>query len=411
MKRRTGPSILAVVVSLFAAAPHGEAAERFRFDYAAGDRYRVLSTVKEAVYVNRRLSHRAEILNRIAVTVTAAKDGVGSHEAVFQTSERSVGTEEGRAYQWSREYESAFDRDATGKYRIAEGYWMPVVRDVPVFPEGDLAAGATWSAAGEEVHDFRDGFGDGAGIAEPYRIPFTANYRYLGERTWRGTSYPAIAVSYRIFHEAPRPAAARGIWPLRVLGASDQTVYWDRKLGQPAAYQETFRMIFELSDGTTLEFRGEAEAEVVEAAPMDRARMADEIADDIERLGIADASVRATDEGVAISLEDIKFRADSAELVADERAKLERIAEILARYPDRDIQVNGHTALAGTEEGRKKLSEERAAAVAAFLVARGVRTSERVVVRGFGATMSVADNGSEEGRRRNRRVEIILLEN
>ena len=211
--------------------------------------------------------------------------------------------------------------------------------------------------------------------------------------------------------EAPRPAAARGIRPLRVLGASDQTVYWDRELGQPAAYQETFRMIFELSDGTTLEFRGEAAAEVIEAAPMDRGRMADEIAEDLDRLGIADASVRATDEGVAISLEDIRFKPDSPELVEGEQAKLERIAEILARYPDRDIQVNGHTALAGTEEGRKKLSEERAAAVAGFLVAKGVRQSERVVIRGFGATVSVADNGTEEGRRRNRRVEIILLEN
>lgn len=63
----------------------------------------------------------------------------------------------------------------------------------------------------------------------------------------------------------------------------------------PAAYEENFRMIFELSDGTTLESRGEAEAEVIEAAPRDRVRLADEIAGDIERLGIADASVRATD--------------------------------------------------------------------------------------------------------------------
>jgi outer membrane protein OmpA-like peptidoglycan-associated protein len=170
-------------------------------------------------------------------------------------------------------------------------------------------------------------------------------------------------------------------------------------------------MIFELSDGTTLEFRGGAGAEVIEAAPMDRKRLADEIAGDIERLGIEDTSVRATEEGVAISLEDIEFRPDSAELVAAERTKLDRIAEILGRYPDRDILVGGHTALAGTEEGRRKLSQERAAAVADYLVSKGARVSERVVVRGYGATVPIADNAREEGRRRNRRVEITLLEN
>jgi outer membrane protein OmpA-like peptidoglycan-associated protein len=345
------------------------------------------------------------------VTVTAARGGEGSHEATFQTSERAIGAQAGRSYQWAREYETVFDRDEAGRYVIGDEYWMPVVRDVPVFPDKDVSIGDTWTAEGEEVHDFRDGFGDGRGLSEPYRIPFTATYRYLGERTRGGKSYPAIAVTYRIFHEDGRQGDAAGIRPLRVLGASDQTVYWDRTLGQPTAYEENFRMIFELSDGNTVEFRGEAEAEVIEAEPMDRGRIADEIAEDLERLGIRDASVSPTDDGVAISLEDIKFKADSAELLSEERIKLDRIAEILGRYGDRDILVGGHTALAGTEAGRLKLSQERAAAVADYLVEKGARTSERVVVRGYGASFPIADNSSEEGKRRNRRVVITLLEN
>jgi outer membrane protein OmpA-like peptidoglycan-associated protein len=407
--KRASRSILALIVLLVSLTTQTAYAERFRFSYAAGDKYRILSTVHEDIYVNRRLSHRAEILNRIAATVTAAKDGMGSHKATFQTSTRSVGAPAGRAYQWSREYETVFDRDAEGRYTIGEEYWMPVVRDVPIFPDKDLAVGETWTAEGEEVHDFRDGFGDGTGLAAPYRIPFTASYRYLGERTWKGKSYPVISVNYKIFHESQ--IAAVGVRPIRVLGASDQMIYWDRELGQPAAYQESFRMIFELSDGNVLEFRGDAEAEVLDAQPMDRAKLAEEIAKDIDKLGIADATVRETDAGVAISLEDIKFRPDSAELLSGEKAKLDRIAQILGRYPDRDILVGGHTALAGTEEGRQKLSEERAAAVADYLVAKGARTSERVVVRGYGATNPLADNTSEEGKKRNRRVEITLLEN
>jgi outer membrane protein OmpA-like peptidoglycan-associated protein len=380
-------------------------AERFVYSYAAGDRYRVLSTVVEDVYVDRTLSHRAEILNRIAVTVTEAKDGAGTHQATFQTSERSVGLQGQSSFQWSREYDSQFKRDSLGRFTIAKDYYMPVVRNVPVFPDKDLAVGETWSAPAEEVHDFRDSFG----ISEPYRIPFTANYRYLGMREWNGISYPTFSVAYRIFDE---PKAVRGtLWPTRIMGASDQIVYWDPKLGQAAAYEEQFRMVFELSNGRTVEYRGGAQAEIIEAEPMDRGQIADEIAQDIERMGIGDTTVRVVPEGVSISMEDIRFQPDSAVLMGNEKPKLDQIAEILEHYPDRDILVGGHTALAGTAEGRQKLSQERAAAVADYLIKKGARTVERVVVRGYGAEHPIADNSSEEGKKRNRRVEIILLEN
>jgi outer membrane protein OmpA-like peptidoglycan-associated protein len=282
---------------------------------------------------------------------------------------------------------------------------MPVVRNVPVFPDRELRNGDTWNAEGHETHDFRDSFG----ISEPYRIPFTANYTYLGEREWKGKSYSAFSVSYRIFAE---PSSARGrIWPVRILGASDQTVFWDSELGQAAAYEEYFRMVFELSNGMTVEYRGRAEAEIVEAPVMDKNKMAEEISDELERLDITGTSVRVDDEGITISLENIQFEADSAVLQAGEKQKLDKIAEILRRYPDRDILVGGHTALAGTAAMRAALSLDRASAVADYLLSKNVRGQDRVVVRGYGAERPLEDNNTEEGRRKNRRVEITILEN
>jgi outer membrane protein OmpA-like peptidoglycan-associated protein len=385
-------------------------AEEFFFKYETGDTYRILSTVEEDVYLDRRLSHRAEILNRIAVKVTEGNSGKGRHEAVFQTSERSVGVgggyaARGRSFQWAREYESVFDQDRLGYISIDKKYYMPVVRNVPVFPGRDLKPGEKWSAEGHEMHDFRDSFG----ITEPYRIPFTANYTFLGNREWKGKSYPAFSVSYRIFSE-PQAVSGR-FWPSRIMGASDQTVYWDSGIGQAAAYEESFRMVFDLSNGGTVEFRGKAQAELIESIRMDKEKIAEEINDDINRLGIADASVRVVDEGITISLENIQFQADSAVLMPSERAKLDKIAEILLKYKDRDILVGGHTALAGTEAGRNQLSGERAAVVAEYLITRNVRTPDRIVVRGYGAEKPIADNRTEEGMRRNRRVEITILEN
>jgi outer membrane protein OmpA-like peptidoglycan-associated protein len=381
--------------------------EEFSYRHEAGDQYRSLSTVREDVYINRRLSHRAEILNRIAVEVLDAADNRGRHRAVFQTSERAAAAEGdgARSFQWAREYESEFERDSLGYITIDERYYMPVVRNVPVFPGRDLTPGEKWTAGGHEMHDFRDSFG----IPDPYRIPFTAQYTFLGNRTWQGKSFPAFSVSYRIFFE---PAAVPGkVWPARIIGSSDQVVYWDRGLGQARAYEENFRMLFTLSDGRTVEYRGQARAEVLESTRMDRERVVEEITEDLERLGIADATVRAVDEGVTISLDNILFEADTARMLPGEEQKLDQIAQILRRYQERDILVGGHTALAGTEAGRLALSRERAAVVAGYLIAQGVRGSDRIVVRGYGADRPVSDNRSEEGMQRNRRVEITILEN
>ena len=391
--------------------PQGAAGEVFEYRYNAGARYRILSIVDEAVFINRVLSHRVEILNRISMEVTGAADGNGRHRAVFQTSERllysaELSTQDVPAgYVWSMEYESEFERDRLGFLTIDPRYFMPVVRNVPVFPGRDLRLLERWSADGYEIHDFRESFG----IAEPYRIPFTANYVYIGEREWKGKMYPAFSVNYRI---ASRPPAVRGrLYPVRITGDFDQIVYWSRELGQEAAYEEAFRMTFEMSNGMLVEYRGTAQAEIIESEEMDRERVTSDIIDEIGKLDIADVNVRTVDEGVSISLENIGFVADSAVMLPGETAKLDLIAAILARYPDRDIIVSGHTALAGTSEGRMRLSVERAGAVADYLLSKNVRSADRIVIRGFGAEMPIADNSTEEGMRRNRRVEITILEN
>jgi outer membrane protein OmpA-like peptidoglycan-associated protein len=388
-------------------------AEVFEYKHRKGDKYRILSVVKQSVLVNRNLSHTAEILNRIAVEVTDDYDGIGLHKAVFQTSERILYDSQSRqaqagvsGFEWAREYDSIFERDKLGFITIGPQYYMPVVRNVPVFPDKDVKLLERWRAEGHEVHDFRDAFG----ITEPYRIPFIANYQFLGDRTWKEKKVcPAFSVEYRIDN---RPPAVRGrIWPRRIVGQFNQTVYWDRDLGQPYAYEENFRLTFEMSDGRTIEYRGTAEAEFIEAEVMDREQLVTEIAEEIQRLDIPDVNVRKVDEGVSISLEDIGFHPDSAVMLPGEQAKLDKIAEILLRYPDRDIVVSGHTALAGSAAGRTRLSLDRAKTVTDYLLSKNVRSADRIVIRGYGADKPIADNASEEGRRRNRRVEITILEN
>jgi len=396
--------VLVLFVLIFFGASPAWALE-FSYKFKAGDKYRIVSTVKEDVYVDRKLSYKAEFINRISMEVAAFSGEKARILATFQSAEKTVtlGGRSAPAFQWAKDYQSEFEQDRFGYMSIGDEYYMPMVRDVPVFPGRELYPGDTWSADGLEVHDFSDSYG----IEKPYRIPFTAHYTYLGERTWKEESYPAFSISYRVFLE-PEPVPGK-VYPRRIQGAADQTVYWDTNHGQVVAYEGHFRNIFDLSDGQTWEYRGRAEAEVIEAPPMDKEEMAQDIAEEISDFD--DVSVRVTDEGIVISLENIQFAPDSAILRATERPKLDLVAEILMRYPDRDILVGGHTAMAGSAAGRLQLSRERAASVAEYLMGKGVRTPERVVIRGYGADQPIADNRTPEGMARNRRVEIIILEN
>ena len=126
-----------------------------------------------------------------------------------------------------------------------------------------------------------------------------------------------------------------------------------------------------------------------------------------------DTTVTAEEEGVTLSLQNIRFEANSAYLRESERDKLRQIGEILKNYPDRDILITGHTARVPgyTEKDHQRLSEQRAKAVADYLLSFGALRAIQVTTRGMGHREPLAENNTERGRRQNRRVEIMILEN
>jgi OOP family OmpA-OmpF porin len=78
-------------------------------------------------------------------------------------------------------------------------------------------------------------------------------------------------------------------------------------------------------------------------------------------------------------------------------------------YPNLKIEVNGYTDALGSESGNLKLSQKRAKSVRDYLTSKGVAI-DRIKAQGFGEQNPVADNGTPEGRQKNRRIEIVPLE-
>jgi outer membrane protein OmpA-like peptidoglycan-associated protein len=104
---------------------------------------------------------------------------------------------------------------------------------------------------------------------------------------------------------------------------------------------------------------------------------------------------------------DVLFDTGSSLIKPGGYDEIARIAEILNRYPQTRVTIEGHTDSAGSESYNMKLSEERARAVGEALVARGVDPG-RVATVGRGESRPIASNATESGKQLNRRVSLLL---
>jgi outer membrane protein OmpA-like peptidoglycan-associated protein len=102
----------------------------------------------------------------------------------------------------------------------------------------------------------------------------------------------------------------------------------------------------------------------------------------------------------------VNFETGKATIQPDSKPTLDDAAAALKSASGLKIEVGGHTDNVGTAEANQKLSEDRAKAVMAALVERGIDAS-RLTAKGYGQTSPIADNRTEEGRAKNRRVELV----
>jgi outer membrane protein OmpA-like peptidoglycan-associated protein len=106
----------------------------------------------------------------------------------------------------------------------------------------------------------------------------------------------------------------------------------------------------------------------------------------------------------------ILFDTGKAELKAQSKHDLGEFAKVLVQYKDTDLVIEGHTDNTGKKDKNLKLSEARAEAVISLLVSDGVQRA-RLTGRGLGDTQPVADNGTDAGRKQNRRVQVQIAAN
>lgn len=162
-----------------------------------------------------------------------------------------------------------------------------------------------------------------------------------------------------------------------------------------AAQMQAAQARQQATDATQQAAASQAQAAAAEARATELQRQIDEM------------EAQKTERGLLVTLGDVLFEFNRAEVKATAQTQLAKLAAFLKRYPERKVSIEGHTDNVGAAGYNQELSTRRAEAVKAQLALLGV-APERLSVVGYGKDFPVAANNSDSNRALNRRVEVII---
>jgi outer membrane protein OmpA-like peptidoglycan-associated protein len=126
---------------------------------------------------------------------------------------------------------------------------------------------------------------------------------------------------------------------------------------------------------------------------------------------LPNAKVERVGEGIVVELSDkVLFDFDKSNLNQSAQNSLDKIIIVLNKYPETNIEIQGHTDNKGSNSYNQKLSVKRATSVSDYLTSKNIKSS-RLSVKGFGEEAPKYANDTEEGRTQNRRVEFLITAN
>ncbi len=366
------------------------------------ERLEMVRTARVEFLVNNATQKIYDERNIINLTCEETGENFSRVKGLFTVYQKNPGKE---MFEKQEEYPSDFVIQSTGRFEVDKKLYMPNLRHLPTFPAKDLKKGDTWTAPCELLIN---------SFSVPLNLRFDPEYQIREITQKDGKEIAVIEYRYQINREIAGPGIPADM-PRKIMGQNRGVILWDVAGRRPEREKDNYRIVFLFRDsfgsvGTT-EFRMLMDTTYSTFAPVKKDEQ-EKAKKDLEKQipegsGI---SVESDKRGLVLRLGEVFFDFDSYRLRDDTVKNLDAVGTILkSRYPDREIQVEGHTDIVGPRDYNKALSENRAHEVARYLRER--TGNDKLSYRGHGSDRPIAENNTEEGRQKNRRVEIIIKMN
>ncbi|WP_288603220.1 OmpA family protein [uncultured Treponema sp.] len=354
---------------------------------------------------------------------------------------------------------SSFRITSDGELVMIEDNGYPSFRSFPAFTKQKIRPGDKWQAKAERAVDPLN-------KGTVTKMPIYVEYQYLRDDVFNGEKVFVLSAKWATRYGISYIDFAGDAQLKGAFGSHSATMFVSAATGNALVVRDAVDETFEYADGNKISFKGTISlfthyppavdrdglirslariADVKDAAAnkgsesngggkkssggksKDASDSTDSAVDGSSSAGTSgtkqpgrtkpkiessvskNMTVDETPAGLRLTIKNLQFKPDSAQLLPGEEERLDQIAHVLKQAREQMFLVEGHTASVGFASGEMKLSKERAHAIAEALVQRGI-PAQKFICKGSGGTKPIADNSTPEGKALNRRVEITILE-
>jgi len=297
-------------------------------------------------------------------------------------------------------YKTDFLLNNSGYISIDRKFSVPLHRSFPALSFDPVSPGDSWVASGTDlIYDSNGKF---------VEIPFLCRYIYRDEEMYKGRPVKVIDAQYALRYTKDS-YDGNDTEILNIQGTHKAVImFYNDVIGgifirtdvtQEIKYKNGNK---ESTTGFILTWYDGISTSVVKLTK-------DKIITKLESNNSENIVLEEKDNGIMLQMQNIHFLPDSPVILPEERSRLDAIAGLLKEAPGQTFLVVGHTADIGTRKSQYDLSVERAKTIIDELVSRGI-PSKQFLYRGEGSNNPIASNLTNEGRAKNRRVEITILD-
>ncbi len=371
-----------------------------QFVYSGSQNYSLVERTDLRRYDNGKY---VGLMSREARSFIVCEDGV--YDGDFFVSQDTVHNQKIVVNGIHDSIRSVFKIGADGTLTMIEDNGYPSFRSFPTFPEKKIQQGQSWQARAVRAMD-------PLSKGRPTRVPIYVEYTYLRDEFFGGQEVYVLSARWATRYGRSEFDPNGDPDLLRANGSNNATMFIRKADCAALVIRDSIDELYEFSDGNKVAFKGTISMFAEYPPAIDRTKLLPAINRVVGTSGGAGESsvkIKETAGGIMLTLENLHFKPDSAQLLPGEAALLDKIAAILKETGQNKLLVNGHTASVGNPSGEMALSIERAKEVAAQLCKRGI-DADKFICRGSGSKYPVVDNSTKEGMAQNRRVEITILE-